>query len=192
MSDLQLKIVKAALVLALCAGIVFAIVKGYELWRGHVFQQGDVAGAAREINLRNKDTIARAASAAKAISDARADERKTAAQAMETEREARRNAEKLAQLAQAAAARSAAVAGGMSRNIAALDAAAIGSGLPTAAACPGQFVEQRDAAIRARALLGSCVAEYRQLGEDADGAVDAIALRLDTALRYIAIVGPKP
>lgn len=186
------RIVKAFLVLALCAGIVFAIVKGYEMWRGRVFNQGDVAGAARIQQLWNTDTIKRAAAAASATKAARAEEREKAALAMETEREARRNAEKLAGLAKASAARSAAAAGGMSGNLAALDAAARSGGLPTAAACPGEFVAQRDAAIRARALLGSCVAEYRSLGQDADGALDAVTLRLDTALKYIAIVGPKP
>jgi hypothetical protein len=186
------KIVKAFLVLALCAGIVFAIVKGYETWRGHIYAQGDTAGAARVQQLWDKDVERRDAIAAKAVADGRKQEREQAAQAMETEREARRNAEKLASLAQASAARSAAAAGGMSGHLAALDAAARGGGLPAAAACPGQFVEQRDAALRARALLGSCSAEYQRLGQDADDALDAVTLKLETALGYIAIVGPKP
>ncbi|MFC5498123.1 hypothetical protein ACFPOE_11305 [Caenimonas terrae] len=185
------KIIRAVLIFALIAGVLFITVKVYEHWRGGVYAEGDTAGAARVQQLWNKDTIARAAAAASATKAARAEEREQAAQAMETEREARRNAEKTASLAQAAAARSSAAAGGLSGHLAALDAAARSGGLPTAAACPGEFVKQRDDAIRARAVLGSCVAEYQAMGRDDDGAIDAVALRLDTALRYITIVGPR-
>jgi hypothetical protein len=185
-------IIKWALVVALIFGVLYGIVLGYEHWRDSVLDQGDVRGAGRVQQLWDKDVERHDAIAAKAVADGRKQEREQAAQAMETEREARRNAEKLAILAQASAARSAAAAGGLSGHIAALDAAARGGGLPEAAACPGQLVVQRDAAIAARALLGSCTAEYQRLGQDADDAVDAITLKLETALGYIAIVGPRP
>jgi hypothetical protein len=183
-------IIKWALTAAIVFGVLYGIVLGYEHWRDSVLDEGDMRGAARVQQLWQQDSIKRAATAASATKAARLEERNHAAQAMEVEREARRNAEKVAAVAQASAARSAAAAGGLSGHIAALDAAARSGGLPAAAACPGELVKQRDAAIAARALFGSCVAEYQSMGQDADGELDALTLKLDTALSYIHIVAP--
>lgn len=176
----------------IAAALVAAVIAAYMGWRNSVFADGDTAGAARITTQWNQDTIKRAAVAASATKAARTEERNAAAAAMEVEREGRINAEKLARQAQASAARSTAAAGGLLGNLAALDAAARGRGLPTAAACPGEFERERDAAISARAVLGSCVAEYQALGRDDDLAHDAVALKLDTALAYIRILNPPP
>ena len=190
MNPILIKVLQVVAVLAICAAVVFGIVRGYEAWRGHVFALGDTAGAARVQALWSTDTIMLAAVATAAISKARTDERNDAAKAMEVERETRRNAEKSALLATAAAARSDRAARGLLGDVAALNAAAGDRGLPQAASCAGELVTERNAAIAARALLGSCSTEYRQLGQDADAERDALELRLSTAMSYIQIVGP--
>lgn len=184
------KIVKAALLAALVFGVLYAIVWGYERWRDAKVAEGDAKGAGRVQALWNDDKVRRAAETVAAVAKARGEEQAAAAAAIQGERDARAKAESKAASDKAAAGRATAAAGGLSGNIAALDAAARAINLPSAAACPGEFVAQRDAAIRARAVLGACVAEYRQLGQDADDALRAVHLKLDTALSYIAAAVP--
>jgi hypothetical protein len=170
--------------------VLYAIVWGYESWRDGVVAEGDAQGAGRVQDLWNKDKVARAAAAAKEVAKAREDEQEKAREAVKGERHAREQAESRAAAAAAAANRATAAVGGLSGNIAALDRAARALDLPSAAACPGEFGRQRDAAIRARALLGACAARHRDLAEAADGAVGAVTLKLDTALGYIRAVAP--
>ena len=63
--------------------------------------------------------------------------------------------------------------------------------MPSVAACPGQFVEQRALAVRARDLLGRCSARLESLAAGTDRAFTGITLKLDTALSYIIAVAPK-
>lgn len=189
MSPLVRKIIVWALLALLVAAVIGAIVKGYEHWRTAVFTEGDAAGAARVQILWNGDKIARDKAQALAVDAVRTEERKQAAQAAQGEKDARDRAESKAVEQAAAARRATAAAGGLSGNLAALDASARAAGVPGAAACPGLFAEQRDRAIQARALLGSCVAEYRQLGADADVALAGIELKLDTAIGWMRATG---
>lgn len=174
--------VATALVAALAVAL---IVHGYEAWRGSIYDDGKVDGRAEVQRAWDKDQIARGEAQARAVDAARSEERNMAAAAAKGEKNALDRAQaKLAEQA-AAARRSAAAAGGLSGQLADLDAAARGLGIPDAAACPGLFAQQRDAAIRARSLFGACVAEYRNLAADADRDTAAIELRLDTALGWI-------
>jgi hypothetical protein len=91
------RIVIALLVLALAAAVLFGIVHGYEAWRGHVFNQGDTAGAARVQALWDKDKIARDKDTLRKVAEARADEQRMAADAAKGEANARRRAEDRAQ-----------------------------------------------------------------------------------------------
>jgi hypothetical protein len=183
------RIVIALLVLALGAIVIYGIVAGYEHWRDGKVAEGDRAGAARVQALWNADQVKRAGATLAAVAQARKEEQEAAAKAAQGEKDARDRAEaKAAQLA-VAARRSASAAGGLSGQLAALDAAARAAGTPDAASCPALFAQQRDRAIQARALFGSCVAEYRSLGEDADGALAGITLKLETALSWINATG---
>lgn len=185
-------IVKWALVALLVAGVIFGIVHGYELWRDSKVAEGDKAGAARVTAQWDADIKKRDADKLASITAARVDEQKKAKQAAEVESNAQKLAAAKAATDLAAAQRAVAAAGSLSGNIAALDGAARALNLPSAAACPAEFAKQRDDAIRARGLLGSCVAEYRALGQDADSAIRAVTLKLSTALGYITIVAPQP
>lgn len=112
-------------------------------------------------------------------------ERRDAERAMEIERDLQAQASAAA----AAAARAAAAGDGLRGTIDTLNAAARGAGLPTAAACPAELAAERQRAITARELLGSCTAEYRGLAAEADG----IALKLDGALAWIdQVQAPAP
>jgi uncharacterized protein GlcG (DUF336 family) len=53
--DIALKILGALLLVALVVALVFGTVHGYELWRAHVYAEGDTAGADRVLNLWNED-----------------------------------------------------------------------------------------------------------------------------------------
>lgn len=106
-------------------------------------------------------------------------ERREMQAAMEIEREAQLKSKSL--VSSAATSRSSAER--LLGDIAALDAAARSRGLPSASACPAELEAERARAQTARQLFGSCVKEYRDLAEDADG----IALRLETAINYLAI-----
>jgi len=171
-------LVKGLAVLALVAGIVFA----YSWWRGGVFEEGHAAGNAEVQALWDAENLQRAARAIQAGEEFRKQERRDAAKAKEIEDYAR----KREKLAAAAAAGSKSSAGGLSGDIAALDASARSRGLPSASACPVEFERQRDSAIFARELLGQCGQRYQAVAETADG----IRLKLETALGYIAIVAP--
>jgi hypothetical protein len=183
------KIVKVALVVALCAAVVFGIVKGYEWWRSGVYNEGHTAGQAQVQEQWNKDKLARAAARDAAVATARDEERRIAAQAAQGERRAREDAERKADADRAAAAGAAAAHRGLSGKLASLDGAARATGVPDAASCPAQFARQRDEAVLARELLGSCASRYRELGEAVDAAWTAIELRLDTALGWIRATG---
>lgn len=183
------KVVRIALVAALCAVVLYAIVAGYEWWAGRQVAKGDAAGAARVQLLWNADKMARDKAQAAAVSAARADEQKMAAAAAEGEKNARDRAEARAKDEAAAARRSAAAAGGLRGDLAALDNASRGAGIPNAASCPGEFAKQRDHAIRARALFGACVAEYRLLAEDAAADSAHLQLRFESALSWIRATG---
>jgi hypothetical protein len=181
-------IVKWLLVAALCAGVVYGIFGIYEWWRSGVFNQGYAKAIAEKLAESNADKARRANEVTAAVEKARKEEQDKAALAAKGERDAREKAERQAATDRAAATRSAASAGGLSRHVAALDRAALDLGMPSAAACPGEFAKQRDAAIRARAVLGSCVEGHRRLAADADSAVGAVTLKLDTALGFINAV----
>lgn len=183
------RIVIALLVAALAAAVVFGIVRGYEAWRAKVYGEGDRAGAARVQILWDDDRLQLLTRNAEAVARARAEEQQAAAAAAEGEAHARQRAEDEAKHQAAAAGRSAAAAGGLRDDIAALDARARELGIPGAAACPGEFALQRDAAIRARALFGACVAEYRLLAADAESDGAALRLQLATALSWIRATG---
>lgn len=183
------RIVIVLLVIALAAAVLFGIVHGYELWRDAKVAEGDRAGAARVQALWDADKLTRAAATLAAVAQARKEEQDTAAAAAKGEKDARDRAEAKATELAAAARRSAAAAGGLSGKLAALDAAARSAGSPDAASCPRLFAQQRDDAIQARGLFGSCVAEYRSLGEDADAALASLELKLDTALSWINATG---
>lgn len=181
-------LLKVAAVLALLAGAVFA-------WNHHedgVRADGYKAGAARVQGEWNADKAKRTQDALEAVQAARTDEQAKARAANEGERHAREQAEARAAAATAAARRAASAAGGLSGDIAALDRAARALDLSSAAACPGELGRQRDAAIRARAVLGACQQEYRDLAAAADDALGTLNLRLDTALGYIRAVAPTP
>jgi hypothetical protein len=189
MSPLVKKIIVWTLLALLVAASIGAIVKGYDYWRNGVLDEGDARGAARvqiqwglDKEARSKDLIA-------AVDRARSEEQKQAADAAKGEKNARDRAESKAAEQAAAARRATAAAGGLSGHLATLDAAARAAGAPGAAACPGLFAEQRDRAIQARGLFGSCVAEYRSLGEDAAGTLAARELALDTAIGWMRATG---
>lgn len=183
------KIITALLLIAAAAALVFGIVHGYEAWRASVFNEGDTAGAARVQGLWDADIKKRDADTLVKVDAARKDGARMAAAAAQGEVDAiKRDKERLEH--QAAAARaSAAAAGSVRDNLAALDRAARAIGVPDAASCPGEFAKQRDDAIRARAVFGACVAEYQSLGADADRAASALELRLDTALSWMRSTG---
>lgn len=132
---------------------------------------------------RARETTQRAQVALGETTNVLKQERQGAAQSFGVERDAQTQARAGAAVAGVAQRGTA----GLLQRLTDLDAAARASGLPTAAACPAEFERQRDAAIVARGLFGACVQEYRGLAEEADG----VALKLDTALNYIAIEHPE-
>jgi hypothetical protein len=71
--DLAIAIVKWALVGAICAGLVFAIVWGYERWRDAKVAEGDARGAARVQTLWDADKVRAAAHAVEASRQAAAE-----------------------------------------------------------------------------------------------------------------------
>lgn len=172
-------------VVAAAVALVFGVVTGFEHWQAGLRADGDRAGYARCDGERKQERIKQADRAAREVATARREEQETAARAAEGEKDARDLAEARERQQAAAARRAASAAGGLSGQLAALDAAARAAGTPDAASCPGQFAQQRDAAVAARALLGACVTEYRSLAADADGALSGVELRLDTALTWI-------
>ena len=185
-------IAKWALLAALVAGVIYGIVAGYEWWRSGVYAEGDAAGAARVQKRFDDAKLEWAAQTIQEVSAARADEQRMAANAAKGERDARQKAERVAAAARADADRAAAAGSGMSTTIAGLNAAAAALGIPDAASCPAEFVRQRDAAVRARDVLGACSAAYIDLARAADEAFGALTLRLDTALNYIGAVQHAP
>lgn len=187
MKEAALKWLAIAAVIALG---VWLLTRAYESHRAAIFSEGDQAGAGRVQALWDADKVKRAGETVAKVAAARKEEQDQAAAAAKGERDALTKAAATAAANRAAAGRAAAHADRLSGDIAALNAAARAADLPEAAACPAQFVEQRNAAIRAREVLGSCVAEYRQLAQDADAAGAAAQLKLDTALSYIHAVAP--
>lgn len=183
------KILIVLALIALAAGLVFGIVHGYESWRMKQVEEGKTLGRAEVQKLWDKDKIARDAAQAVAVAKAVKEEHDKAAAAAQGEKDARDRAEARARANAVAADRARTAAGGLSGHLADLDTAARSLGIPDAAACPGLFAQQRDAAIQARSLFGSCVSEYRDLGQAADGDAAATQLQLDTALSYIKATG---
>lgn len=179
-----------------CAAGVRWVVGSYEAWRDEIattnYQAGDKAGAARVQGRWDADTIKRGEALVKAVDAARKEEQGKADAAVKGERHARQQAEARAARNLADAQRAGGAADRLSGDIASLNGAARAADLPAAAACAGQFVEQRNAAIRARELLGSCQQEYRKLAADADSAVAGVQLKLATAMSYVNAVATPP
>lgn len=179
-----------------CAAGVRWVVGSYEAWRDDIattkYQAGDKAGAGRVQARWDADTIKRGNELVAAVAAARADEQGKADAAVKGERNARQQAEARAARNLADAQRAGGAADRLSGDIASLNSAARAADLPEAAACAGQFVQQRNAAIRARELLGACQQEYRSMAADADGAVAGIQLKLATAMSYVNAVAPAP
>lgn len=156
------RIVKAFLVLALCAGIIFAIVKGYEMWRGAVFKQGDTAGAARVKGQWDAET---AQLQAQAIENARLSAAETLRRLTKQQENQRAQDNLLAQSRRDAAAATAAVDGLRLRASAYLTAAGCGSFTgDSAVECV------RQAAAQIGVVLGQCAARHQLLAADADDA----------------------
>jgi len=176
-------------VAAAVVGAAFLTVRGYEGWRAGVEQEGYTRGAAAIQKLWDDDSLERGRERQEAILAARMDEAQVAAEAAQGERDAHERDRTRLQAQADAARRSAAAAGSLRDQLAALDDAARASGAPDAAACPGRFAQERDAAIRARAVLGACAAEHRLLAEDADAERRAIQLQLETAVSWIRATG---
>jgi len=177
------KIVRNVLLMLAIVAAVAACVALWEHKRESIKEEGRVEGRAEVKQKWDADTIEREKQYAQNLNDALAKERASNQKAMEAEREARRNADKAADAARL----SLRATGGLRDTIGALDAAARALGVPSAAACPGEFASQRDAAIRARAALSACAGAYRELAEE----FDAVELKFDTAMKYIGIVAPK-
>lgn len=175
-------LIKWGLIGLAIAAAIAAIVIAYNNWHDDIEQAGVVKGR-KEVKAQwDQDVIARQAAATTALARVRKEEQDAAAAAAKNAKVEYAN-----EKAQAVAiARSGAVSVGMSRYIADLNASAIGRGLPTPAACPAEFVRERDDAIRARTALDQCSSRYREVAADGD----AVDLKLDTALRYIAVVVP--
>ncbi len=168
-------------ILAVLAAVA-ALVAFYDNWHDGIQQDGIVIGAQRKQGEWDADKIRMQEVALELVAKARKEEQDAAAAAAKNAKVEYAN-----EKAQAVAiARSGAVSVGMSRYIADLNASAIGRGLPTPAACPAEFVRERDDAIRARTALDQCSSRYREVAADGD----AVDLKLDTALRYIAVVVP--
>lgn len=184
-------IVKWAITLAIAAGVIFGIVKAYEWWRSDVCKECTSVGRAEVQQKWDADVRKRDKEKLDAISRARLEERENAAKVIQGERDARDKAEKRAAAYAAAASISRASGTGLRDTIAQLDRLARERGIPDAAACPGEFVQQRDAALRGRSLLDACSTRYRELAESSDRAWDAVNLKLDTAIGYINAVAPK-
>lgn len=172
-------------VAAACAAVVFGIVRGYEWWRHGQVQEGKILGRAEVQEKWDEDVRQRDAAKLTNMAIAFTAGKKQAADAAQGERDALKKSNSQAVADLAAARRTAAAVGGLSDHIAALDGSARAIGIPDAASCPAKFVDQRDAAVRARQLFGSCVAEYRSLGQAVDDSWRAVTLKLDTAMSYI-------
>jgi hypothetical protein len=181
---------KLALGALLLVGGLFAFNRWIQGERGDARDAGVKSGQAEIQGKWDKDVIERDRKQAEAVNEARREERRMAATAAQGERDAREKAESQARSDRAAAAAAAAAERGLSGDIAALDDGARALGIPGVAACPAEFVRQRDAAVRARGLLGACATEYRELAAAVDDTWRAITLRLDTAMSWIASVQP--
>ena len=185
------KILKGAAVAAICAVVVFGIVRGYETWKSTIGAEYDKAGAARIQGRWDADVILRDELKLKAVNAARAEEKAIAAAAAKGELNARKNAEQRAKVAEADAALSTTVLGGLRDQAVELDRIAGAIGVPDAATAAAEFVKQRADAVRARKLLTACGAEYQDMGRRTDESWNAISLKLDIALGYIDAVAPK-
>jgi hypothetical protein len=162
------------------AALIAALLFGYSQWSDSIARPAHAAGMA-EVQARwDQANLAAANVAAKAAEHFRQQERRDAVRASEIENESRRKEKTAA----AAVAGAAAAAGGLSGDIAAFNAAARGSGLPTAAAFPGQLERERTAAIAARTALDQCAGRYQAVAGIADG----LELKFSTALTYIGLV----
>lgn len=184
------KIIAAMVVIALAAGLVWGITTLYESHMDAARREAEQKGVNKTVLLWNDERRKQDAQHIKDLSDARTTERNAAVQSMAIEREAQEKKNAHVQADAAVAKRNADGAGRVFGLIANLDAAALALGMPGASACPGEFAKQRQAAIDARAVARSCVAEYRSLGEDAVATLRPLNLKLDTALKYIAVVSP--
>lgn len=172
-------LIKWGLIALAVAGAIAGAVAIYDNWHNDIEQGGVVIGRQEVQGRWDQANLQRADVAMRAGENFRQQERRDAAKATEIENEARKREKAVA----AAADGSKSASAGLSGDIAALDAAARGRGLPSAAACPVEYQRQRDSAIFARSLLNQCSQRYQAVAETADG----IRLKLDTALGYIAI-----
>jgi len=184
-------LIKWAITLAIVAGVIFGVVKAYEWWRSSVHEEGVIRGRAEVQQKWDTDVRKRDKEKLDAISRVRLEEREDAQKVVQGERDAREKAEKRAAAYAAAASTARASDTGLRDTIAQLDRLARERGIPDAAACPGEFVQQRDAAVRGRSLLDACSTRYRELAESSDRAWEAVNLKLDTAIGYINAVAPK-
>lgn len=184
------KIGAGLLVIAIAAGLLWGIVTAYESHMDAARHEAEQKGINKTVLLWNEERRQQDAQHIKDLADARTSERNSAVTSMAIERAAQEKKNAQVQADAAVAKRNADGAGRVFGLIANLDAAAIALGVPGASACPGEFAKQRQAAIDARAVARSCVAEYRSLGEDAVATLRPLNLKLDTALKYIAVVSP--
>lgn len=183
-------LIKWLLFIGAVAAVVYAIVFGYEMWRDGKVEEGLVLGRAEVQAKWDEDVRKRDSEKLVAVTVAVAQERAMGEAVVQGEKNARLKAEKLALGYKADATVALNNLGGMSGNIAALDWAARNIGIPDAAACPGEFEKQRNAALRARKLLSACSTENQGMGERVDAAWAALVLQLDTAISYIDTVKP--
>lgn len=178
-------------VIAACAAVLYAIVWGYETWRDGKVAEGDRAGAARVKAQWDKDVKTRDDAHAAELKTAIAEAGRMARAANQGEKDTLNTSLARARTDLAAANRAAADGRTLRDTIATANSAALTLDMPSIAACPGQFVEQRALAMRARDLLGRCSARLESLAAGTDRAFTGLTLKLDTAMSYIAAVAPK-
>ena len=184
-------LVKWLLFIAACVALAYGVVTGYEMWRNSVVDEGVQKGRAQVQADWDEDVRKRDTEKLVAVTLAVAKERAMADAVVQGERDARKKAEELARTFRADAIAARGNASGLSGDIAALDWAARNIGIPDAASCPGEFEQQRKAAMRARKLLSACSTEYQAVAERVDESWGRLTLQLDTALKYIDAVTAK-
>ena len=186
------RIMKVLVVTAACAAVLYAIVLGYETWRDGKVDEGKKAGAAQVQALWDKDVKSRDDAHAQALKDAITEAGRISRLANQGEKNALEQSLARARADVVAAGRAAADGQRLRDDIAAANSAALALDMPSVAACPAQFVQQRALAVRARDLLGRCSARLESLAAGTDRAITGLTLKLETALSYIVAVSPVP
>lgn len=174
-----------------CVLAIKFTVGAYESHMAKAVDRGDERGAARVKGEWDKDIKTRDDAHARELKAAITEAARMARAANQGEKDALEQSLARARADLAAAGRAAADGRQLRDSIAAANAAALALDMPSVAACPGQFVEQRALAVRARDLLGRCSARLESLAAGTDRAFTGLTLKLDTALSYITAVAPK-